>query len=328
MLSYTETKTLLPKMATVPSTDTTNIDLLMQFWMDSVRTMCNLRGGKWWFLETTETCLTNTSVDVQIPATIRKLMSVTVTVGTTVYTPTPVHDVGMWNRLLAANLGTSDKPMYWYRQGDALLFAPGPSTNTATVTMRGRLNIPDLIVSDYTTGTITSVTGAGAQTFPSVVGSGMTWTLPMAGRYLRITDSTSSALQKGDGRWYKIYRVDSATALSLNQPYEGTTLVGAAAAYTIGQMTPIPEAYQLAPLYRALALFNQIKDPLHPTIAQNWWRLYDGGQEAGLVDEPGGMVAQMLENENETAEGVYISPNAIGSLDVNNPPQQELSGFS
>ena len=328
MKSFTESKALLGTMAKVATTDTNNVALLVQLWNDSIRTICNIRGGKWWFLETTETATTSSSENVKIPATIRKLISVTVTVGDTIYRPTPVHDAGTWNQLLSANMGTSDKPIYWYRQGDDLLFVPSPSGATGTVTMRGRLNVADLSVADYTTGTVTSVTGAGAQVYPSVVGSGTTWTLPMAGRYMRITASATSALAKGDGRWYKIYRVDSATTLTLNQPYEGTTLAAAAAEYTIGQMSPLPEAYDMAPIYRALALYAQINDPLHPNVATGWWKLYDGGQEAGMSQTPTGLIGQMIENESETVEGSYISPNSLGNLDPNTPPQQELTGFS
>jgi len=106
------------------------------------------------------------------------------------------------------------------------------------------------------------------------------------------------------------------------------TLTAASAAAVVGEMTPFPEAYDMAPIYRALALYSQINDPLHPNVSAFWWKLYDGGQEAGLSPMVGGLVGQMLENEGESVEGTgaYISPNGLLDVDANIPPR-DLSGF-
>lgn len=322
MKSFTEAKQLLGSMAKVASTDTNNINLLVQFFNDSVKTICNIRGGKWWFLETTETRDTVASQQAYpIPANIRKLMSVTVTVGDTVYTPTPVYDKGAWEQIIASNLGESDVPVAYYKQGNEVLFAPTPATSANTITYRGRLNVKDLSIADYTTGTITTVTSGST----TILGTATSWTTAMAGRYLRITDADAD--DKGDGFWYKISEVTSATTLTLEAPYEGTDISAGAANYIIGQMTPLPEAYDMAPIYRALALYSAINDPLHPNVATNWWKLYDGGQEAGLTSVVAGLVGQMIENESETVEGHYISPNGIGNTNPNDPPQYPLTGF-
>lgn len=323
MKSFTEVQTLLPKMAKVDSTDTTNVSLLMQYWNDSVRTMCNIRGGRWWFLETTETDLTEASTSAYpMPARIRKIMSLTVTVGTTVYTPKPIYDVDIWNSILASELGDSDVASFYYVQDNQILIQPAPSSAGNTITIKGRVNTRELEIDDYTTGNVlTMVNGSTA-----VVGTGTTWTAAMAGRYLRITHSDTA--NKGDGYWYEIASVTDATNLVLSAPYQGTAITAGAAAYTIGQMTPIPEAYDMAPLYRALALWNQVNDPLHPKVADGYWRLYDGGQEMGLNKAPGGLVGQMLENEGATVEGAYTSP--MGSGPYGPPyyePRQQASGF-
>lgn len=308
MKSFTESKALLCSITKVATTDTNNVTLLVQFLNDSIRTMCNIRGGKWWFLETTKDVATVASQrGYAIPAKIRKLMSLYVTVGTTVYQPTPVYDNNEWNSILAADLGEDDMPRYYYVQGRTVQIAPTPASTSGTITMRGRLAVKDLSIADYTTGTISTLANGGT----AVTGSGTTFTAAMADgyRYLRITDSDSAL--KGDGFWYPISAYTSATAITLGAPYQGTALAAASAAYTIGQMTPIPEAYDMAPIFRAAALYAQINDPLHPQVAVGWWRLYDGGQEAGLTNVPGGLIGQMIENESSTVEASYLSPNSI-----------------
>lgn len=309
-------------MTKIPSTDTTTTALLVQLWNDSIRTMCNIRGGKLRFLETVNTVATVADQQAyQVPARVRKVIDLYITVGNNIYLPTPIYNPEQWNLILASRLGTSDVPLFYYVQDTQILIAPTPATSSNTITIRGRLNTRDLSIADYTTGTIVSVANGGT----AVVGSGTTWTASMAGRYIKITDSDTA--NKGDGFWYEIASVGSATTLTLVAPYEGTSIAAGAAAYKIGQMTPLPDAYDMGPIYRALALFYQINDPLHPAFFNQYWKLYDGGQEAGLSNLPGGLVAQMLENEGETTEGAYISPNRVRMVDPNYPPQN-LTGFN
>ena len=153
----------------------------------------------------------------------------------------------------------------------------------------------------------------------------------MAGKYLRITAPATGAADAGDGQWYEIASSASGTAITLVAPYEGVTLSGATAAATVAQMSPIPEAYDMAPIYRTLALFYQINAPESPRIYNTYWKLYDGGQEAGLSNLVAGLIGQMLESEGESIEGAYVPP--IGSMDYASYgalwyfPRQDASGF-
>lgn len=328
MKSFTESVALLQKMGKISTTDTTNTGLITQFWNDSIRTVCNIRNGKWPFLETTEDVDTVANQSAYaIPATIRKLINIYVTVGSgstaVKYLPIPIFDDNKWNLILASRLAASDIPRFYRVTGNNKIeIQPTPATSSNVITFRGRTSVIDLSIADYTTGTVSGITNGDV----AVTGSGTTWTAAMAGRYLRITNSDTA--NKGDGRWYKILSYSSATSITLFAPYEGTTITAGAAAYTIGQMSPIPEPYDTAPVYRALALYAQINDPLHPAVAQGWWKLYDGGQEAGLIKgPPEGLIGQMLENYGETVEGAYIEPNGINwPLDPNCPPYN-LTGF-
>jgi hypothetical protein len=95
-------------------------------------------------------------------------------------------------------------------------------------------------------------------------------------------------------------------------------------------MSLIPEAYDTAPVYRASALYWEANGEV--ARAQQYWRLYDGGYEAGMTKVYGGLVGQMLENEGETVEGAYIPPFGSVSNVVNtgtwySPWQSNASGF-
>ena len=321
MKSLTQSVALLNSMSKVPATDTTNTSLLTQLWNDSVRTVCSIRSGKWWFLQTTKDVATVASQQgYSIPASIRKLIDIYVTVGTTVYRPIPVYSPEAWNNVLAMELGSSDVPQFYFVQGNEILIAPTPSSTAGTITFRGRKNVSDLTVADLTSSTVTTATNGSADIVIDAGGL-----VSMAGKYLRITNT--GANNTGDGQWYEIESA-TATTITLVAPYEGTSISGGTAACTISQMTPIPEAYDMAPIYRTLALFFQINDPLHQNVGLLYWKLYDGGQEAGISRLVGGLVGQMLENEGESIEGAYVAPLGSSNLqDTWYDPRQNASGF-
>lgn len=323
MLSYTTSTGLLNSLSKVPSTDTTNTSLLVQFWNDSIRTIASIRGGKWpWLMGAPVTVPTVASQQgYEIPNVIRKIADLYITVGDVTYLPRPVFDPNLWKLILASNLGESDAALFYFVQGNKVLISPTPASSSNTIYFRGRRNLRDLSIADYTTGGILTLANGGT----AVTGTGTTWTTSMAGRFIRITESDTA--NKGDGFWYEIASVASTTSLTLLKPYQGTAIATGNASYTIGQMSPIPEAYEMAPIYRALALFSRVNDPLHPDVSNNWWRMYDGGQEAGFSDEVGGLVGQMLQEAGETVEGAYISPEGFQYIDPNVPPRYPISGF-
>ena len=70
---------------------------------------------------------------------------------------------------------------------------------------------------------------------------------------IRITDGDASG--SGDGEWYEIASVTSTTELELVSPYQGTTVSGGSASYTIGQVSNLPEEYQEISLWDALYVY-------------------------------------------------------------------------
>src|SRR3990167_7899359 len=299
------------------------------FLNDSIRTICNLQGGKLRFLEATKDIVTVASQEsYQIPAKFRKLIDLYIYSGSgsstdTIYSPEMVFDPTKWKLIKQARYGESSTPYFTYVENKKFYINPIPSTSGNMITLRGRVNVADLSIADYTTGTIVSIANGGT----ALVGSGTTWTADMVGRYINIPQTTAAG--GGDGLWYEIGAYVSATALTLLKPYEGTSIAAGAAIYTIGQVSPIPEAYQMAIVYRACALYWE--DKSDGEKAKRFWLRYDGGNESGYNKEYGGLISQMLANEGETEEGAYIPP--FGSL-ANTPQapyyfaEQQASGLT
>lgn len=274
---------------------------------DSIRTICNLQGGKLRFLETTKDMLTVADqMTYQIPNSFRKLIDLYVTTNSgdpltsTIYVPEMIFDPTKWKLVLAMKLGSSNWPYFTYVEDTTYKIQPVPSSDGNTITLRGRLQTSDLTMADYTEGTIVSVANEGT----AVIGSGTTWTADMIGRYLQIPQTTAAG--GGDGMWYKIGGWTDATHISLVKPYEGTAIVAGSAAYVIGECSVIPEAYDVAIVYRATALYWQNQNDL--VRSKTYWMLYDGGNEAGYSQIYAGLIGQMLANEGETEEGAYVPP--------------------
>lgn len=296
---------------------------------DSIRTICNLQGGKLRFLEATKDMTTVASQETyQIPNGFRKLIDLQIYSGTgtpqdTIYSPEMVFDPTKWKLIQQYRLGTASTPYYTYVENRTFKIQPIPSVTGNLIRLRGRLNTKDLSIADYTTGTIVSI----AQNDTVLTGSGTTWTADMVGRYIQITETT--AANGGDNMWYQIGSYTSATVLGLLKPYEGTSISAGSASYVIGQCSVIPEAYDIAIVYRSAALYWQ--NQLDLVRSKSYWLQYDGGNEAGYIKGTyGGIIGQMIDNEGEQEEGAYIQPFGRNNNIQTVPywfPFQDASGF-
>lgn len=180
----------------------------------------------------------------QMPIDFNWLKSITVTVGTTRYTPDEEESQEQWN-YLNANTRSGDVPeLYFVRprfgfQGAEVQLYPIPSTSSNTITLVYEAIDRDLSVAKYTTGTI-SVTNGSA----TVTGSGTIFTAAMVGRYFQITSAT------GDGLWYKVAAINSTTSLTLENYYQGTTV--STVNYQIAEAFGLPEDLHMLPVYYAV----------------------------------------------------------------------------
>jgi len=328
MKTFTNLRTTTAKFSNVSTNDTVKMSLIDANINDSIRTICNLQGGKLRFLETTKNMTTVAGQEsYQIPNGFRKLIDMYIYsgVGTssdTIYSPEMVFDPTKWKNIKQYRLGSASTPYFTYVENTTYKIQPIPSVTGNLITLRGRLKVRDLTIEDYTIGTIVSVSNDGT----AIVGSGTTWTQDMVGRYIQITNTT--AANGGDGFWYEIGGWTNATNITLTKPYEGTSISAGSAAYTIGQCSVIPEAYDIAIVYRATALYWQNQNDL--VRAKTYWMLYDGGNEAGYSKEYSGLIGQMLANEGETEEGAYLPPFGRTQNSPQAPyywPFQDASGF-
>lgn len=177
------------KFCNVNVDDSVKMVLIDENINDSIRTMCNLQGGKLRFLEATKTMQTVADQEgYQIPNGFRKLIDLYVEVPSsserpTVYMPEMVFDPTKWKLIKAYRLGTSDTPYFTYVENQKYYIQPIPASNGNTITLRGRLQTRDLTIEDYTTGSVVSV--PYTTTFTAIVADGATsatlsgaWGLP------------------------------------------------------------------------------------------------------------------------------------------------------
>lgn len=197
-----------------------------------------------------------TTIGVQsypIPPQVSKIKNDTITVGQLVYTPAPIQSIQEWT-LLNALPYTSDIPNYFYIYNDQVNFWPIPSTSGNLITFNYKSRVPDLSISDYSTGSLTSL-AAGSTT---ITGSGTTWTgvapsgvdLTFFNLFLQITPP------KGEGIWYQIQKINSDTSLTLIQPLQtAPSATTAASGYTIGQLPLLSEDFHDMLVYGALMVY-------------------------------------------------------------------------
>ncbi len=121
--------------------------------------------------------------------------------------------------------------------GGILELDPIPSTAN-TLEMTYEATERDLSKTKYTTGTIALTLGSA-----TVVGTGTTFTKDMEGRYLRPTTDGANRLP------YRVLTYNSATSLTLEQVYHGTTQ--SSLAFEVFEMFALPEDCQMMPIFYA-----------------------------------------------------------------------------
>jgi len=136
-----------------------------------------------------------------------------------------------------------------------------------------------------------------------VTGSGTTWAAYMEGLWIQINTTT------GDYLYYKIDNFIDTTHISLTSPYTGSNISSGSATYTIGQVSLLPQAYQMIPVYRAVSLYYTVisKDPQRATMFN---AMADGLEKSMRTD-------QGNKSTNPTVEDDYkpiVNPNLFINL--------------
>lgn len=210
-----------------------------------------------WTPALTETATTTiNTVGVQaypIPANVSKIKNNTITIGQLVYTPSPVQSIQEWTMLNALPY-TSNIPNNFFIYQNQVLFWPIPSSSGNVITFNYKSRVPNLSISDYSTGTLSGIT-AGSN---AITGSSTAWNttgafplntdLSFFNLYLQITPPS------GDGIWYPIQRFNSDTSLTLSLPIQ-TAPSSTATSYIIGQLPLLQEDFHDMLVYGALQTY-------------------------------------------------------------------------
>ncbi len=268
---------------------------------DNIRNICSMKD--WPFLEKSRTITTVASQQLYaLPYDCDLVRAVAVTVSGTTHVPKLCPSQEMWDSL-NSSVYTSDTPEYYFVFAGKVGIFPKPTSAGNTITITQKSRVADLSIADYTTGTIVSVAASGV----AVVGSGTSWTVQMAGRYIRITHLDTA--NTGDGVWYEIASVTDTTHLTLVRAYGGTAIAAGSAAYNIGQMSLLPEAFQDLPVKLAASDYWGLQGHPRATFYQNQ---YDRGI-AALVATYSSPTTNMVIDDGMGNEGV-TNPNLFVTL--------------
>lgn len=245
MLTFTGARNLFGQMTNNNSSN--NLSFGDTWINEGIREM--LGETAWPFLEASSTVSTVASQQFyNLPFDYSQLIDCTLTLGTVVYRPREITNRKDWDFINNTTSVTSNIPQFFFTFNNQIGLWPIPSSAiTDGLTLNYKKNVRDIAVADYTTGNIVSIANEGT----AVVGSSTSWTSQMDGRFIRIT--LSNTANTGDNVWYQIDSVQSTTALTLARPYNGSSISAGSAAYTIGDCMVIPEKYQRAPVYYAVA---------------------------------------------------------------------------
>jgi hypothetical protein len=242
MRSYTSLRSTFTTLTSNTNSENYTFgDLMMN---DAIKKIIGMPQAYYFLEATTTTTTVANQQNYTLPYNYEKMNSVTVTIGSYKYPVREVPNRDFWDKLQLTTNFTSAYQQWFFVDAGQVYFFPKPSSSGNTITFNYKIGFKDLSNADYTTGTISLTNGSA-----TVTGSGTTFTAAMVGRYLQATT---------DGYWYKISAYTSATSITLEKTFQGTT--GNGLAYTIGEMSPLPEPFQDLPLYYAVMMYYTFKN--------------------------------------------------------------------
>lgn len=253
------------------NTSSTNIELLKNMINDRYKRLIQ----KYYSNETSTTIVTVSNQQFyNLPFDFSKNKSDTITSGNINWVPNEVLSIIDWNKLNVITNYTSDFPSNYFIYNGQLGFWPTPSTAGNTITYYYKRRVTDLSFSDYITGTVTA-TNASA----TITGSGTGFLanyLPVAGSVLNLNLFIKITPPNGDGNWYQISSIQSATSLTLVNTYQGGSTSGAS--FIIGQMPVLLEDFHDLIVFDTLrTYFSTIVD--NPTKKKEFQEAFDEGIE-------------------------------------------------
>ena len=214
----------------------TNITYGLELINDAIRK--RTMGYKWPFLEKQRTDVTVASkTEYELPADLLKLITTTITNGSTVWPVIEVNSRQEWDILNMSSYSSDIAQFYFVNGTSTIEYWPTPSSGGNTITWDYEVKITDLDEDDVDiTGTVTVTNGS-----TSVTDSGNNFVSGMVGRYI----------QSADGLWYEIAAFVGIGEVTLTKEYLGTTLASQDA--KVAQLSILPDGFELLPVYDAVA---------------------------------------------------------------------------
>lgn len=263
---------------------------------DSIRYLV----AKYYFNERSYTTVTVAQQQFyNLPPQIKKLINVTVTIGSVLWQPVECTSKARWDYLNTIQF-YQDFPSEFFVYNGQVGIWPNPSSSGNTITMNYKIRTVDLSMADVTDVT-SSQTVAITTNTTTVTASGATFKAWMAGQWIRVNRSSTDSAN-GDFQWYQIDTITSSTILVLKNKYTGATVTGAG--FIIGEVPILPEDYQDLPLYRMGLIYYTTRFP-DPTRADQYQKLWDAG-EAKLNEEFGSKTTSVVLQDREVA---MLNPN-------------------
>lgn len=294
MLTFTQSRNLFGSLTL--NTSSTNLTFGDTMINEGARVM--LGTIPWPFLEKVGTEVSVASQQAyKLPGDLYRLIDVYYQVGSYKYNPTQVTSFDDWNRVNNPANMESDTATFYFIIGNELHFWPTPASNGNSIVYSYLTSRRDLSIADYTTGTITTATNGSRV----ITGNATAWSAGMVGMWLRITAGAGANL--GDGLWYQVASVDSATQLTLVREYAGVSITAGSAAYILGDCSAIPEKYQIGPVYYAVA---------------EYWRKNDKPSEADRFEQKFNEITQrLIADESTKTTSNVVDDGSYASLAIN-----------
>jgi len=174
-----------------------------------------------------------------LPPDCDKITSATWTQGGVDYPLQVIEANEHWEELNQIDFSGSAIPQLIFPRAFDIGLWPIPQTADETITLNYIKKVKDMSAADYTDGTVDITTNTVA-----VSGTDTTFTAAMVGRWFKAND---------DGVWYPISAYSSATAITLETYFEGSSVAGGY--YTIGESPDIPEDLHEYIPYKAAASY-------------------------------------------------------------------------
>lgn len=251
--------------ALTKNTTATNLALGLDLVNQSLRYLT----GKFYFNERSYTTPTVANQQFyQLPPQVKRLIDVTVTIGSVVWLTKPCPNREYWDSLNVITFYQDFPSFHFVFNGNQVGIWPTPASDGNSITMNYQIRTTDLSMADVTTSTVSITTNT-----TTVTAAGSAFKAWMVGNWIQVAPSSTDSAN-GDNKWYQIASVTNATVLVLDNPYTGATVTGAT--YTIGEMPILAEDYQDLALYRALKIYftSIVPDATRYKVYAN---LYDEG---------------------------------------------------